>query len=196
MTISKELSTLETEMLELKGVLESLLALFAVPTPTFTPAAPAPFEAGRTAAIALDGKPVGHVGQLALAEAARRKLRQPVYLAELDLATLLTYPLRQAVAHELSRFQAVERDFSFVFPDSLTWETTLKSLRALNIEEIQQLHPVEIWRNREKFPGVYSALIRITFQSLDHTLTDTELTGWWSSIIATLQGLGGTLRDH
>ncbi len=181
---------------ELKSVLESVFSLFDTPPPTVTTRyLPQAWEPGRAAAFEIDGKILAHFGQLAHAEATRRKLRQPLYLAEVCLAALLKYPLRRSTAHELSRFQAVERDFSFIFPDAILWSQIEAAIRALGIEELQRIQPVEIWRDQKKFPGVYSSLTRVTFQSPTRTLGEADLTGWWAAIIAALQILGGTLRD-
>jgi phenylalanyl-tRNA synthetase beta chain len=116
-------------------------------------------------------------------------------VADIDLATLLKLPLRQKTAREISRFQAVERDFSFVFPDAVLWGQISGAIRGLGIQELARLEPVEVWRNEAKFPGVYSTLVRTTFQSLDRTLRDEELSAWSGNIIAALQQLGGTLRS-
>ncbi len=180
---------------ELKGAIESLLALFQAPAATFTslPASPL-FEPGRAAAVHLDGHPLARFGELSRAEASRRKLRQPVFLAELDLAHLLQLPLRQAAAHELSRFQAVQRDFSFTFPDTVLWEQIAAAIHALNVPELRTLDPIEVWRDRKKYPGVYSTLLRTVLQSPDRTLVDTELAAWSTAIITALEALGGTLR--
>lgn len=180
---------------ELKGAIESLLSLFDAPAPVFSrDAVPASFEATRAASVRVAGKPVAYFGQLALAESASRKLRQPVYLAELDLASVLTYSLRQTTAKELSRFQAVERDFSLTFADSTEWQTIASALQALAIAEMRSLAPVEIFRDPKRAPGHFSILIRTVFQSNDRTLTDEDLTSWSSSIIKTLESLGGALR--
>ncbi len=37
-------------------------------------------------------------------------------------------PLRQPIAPELSRFQPVERDFSFVFADAVRWQSIAGAL--------------------------------------------------------------------
>jgi phenylalanyl-tRNA synthetase beta chain len=181
---------------ELKGAVESLLALFDSPSATYsTEGLPTLFEPGRAASALLEGKAVAQFGQLAHGEASRRKLRQPVWVADIDLATLLKLPLRQKTAREISRFQAVERDFSFVFPDAVLWGQISGAIRGLGIQELARLEPVEVWRNEAKFPGVYSTLVRTTFQSLDRTLRDEELSAWSGNIIAALQQLGGTLRS-
>ena len=193
---------------ELKGALESICGLFETPTPAIAPATSPLYEAGRAATFSLAAKPhapgpapetwapIATFGQFSTAEAARRKIRQPLYLAELDLATLLTYPLRRPIARELSRFQAVDRDFSFIFPDAIVYAQIAAAIHALAIPELIRLHPVELWRNQQKSPGVYATLVRATFQSPTRTLTDEDLTTWWAAIISALQALGGTIRDH
>jgi phenylalanyl-tRNA synthetase beta chain len=160
---------------------------------TFSAEAPAWLQPGRAATALVNDHPIAHFGELTHSQQETRKLRQPIYLAQLDLAQLYELPLKKVTARELSRFQAVERDFSFVFPDAVQWHTIASAIHALAIPELQSLKPVEVWRNA-KFPGVYSLLLRTVFQSHDRTLRDDELTTWSSALIATLTGLGGTLR--
>jgi phenylalanyl-tRNA synthetase beta chain len=182
---------------ELKGAIESLLSLFTPPggpsAIAFTAEAPAWLQPGRSATVLLNNHPIAHFGELAHTQREARKLRQPVYLAQLDLAKLYELPLKKVTAHDLSRFQAVERDFSFVFPDAVQWHSIASAIQALAVPELQSFKPVEIWRNA-KFPGVYSHLIRTVFQSHDRTLRDEELTQWSTQIIDALTSLGGTLR--
>ena len=184
---------------ELKGALESLLSLFTLPGGpsgiSFTPEAPAWLQPGRAATVLLNNHPIACFGELAHTQREARKLRQPLYLAQLDLAALYELPLKKITAHDLSRYQAVERDFSFVFPDSTQWEAVSSAIHALAIPELQSLKPIEVWRDAKKFPGVYSLLLRTVFQSNDHTLRDEELTDFWTRIIAALTALGGTIRD-
>jgi phenylalanyl-tRNA synthetase beta chain len=184
---------------ELKGAIESVISLFT-PTGgpaalTFSAVAPAWLQPGRSATALVNNKPIAHFGELAATEATHRKLRQPVFLAQLDLAKLYELPLKKITAHDLSRFQAVERDFSFVFPEAVQWHTIASAIHALTIPELQSFQPVEVWRDPKKFPGVYSLLLRTVFQSHDRTLRDDELTTWSSAIIDTLTQLGGTIRS-
>jgi phenylalanyl-tRNA synthetase beta chain len=183
---------------ELKGAIESVLSLFTPPggpaAVTFTAEVPAWLEAGRSATALLNNQPIANFGELSTAETQKRKLRQPVYLAQLDLGTLYELPLKKITAHDLSRFQAVERDFSFILPDAVQWHTIASAIHALAISELQSLKPIEVWRDPKKYSGVYSLLLRTVFQSHDRTLRDDELSQWSTQIIETLTALGGTLR--
>jgi phenylalanyl-tRNA synthetase beta chain len=201
-------SAKDAGVFELKGVVESLLSLFAaspeMPTTsaaeglTFSPDAPAWLERGRSATALLDGKPVACFGELAAAGREARKLRQPIYLAEIDLDALYKLPLRRATARELSRFQAVERDFSFTFDDKVQWQTIAKAIEGLAIPELTRLAPVEVFRDAKASSvpaGHYALLLRCVFQAQERTLREDELTQWSFRLIAALTMLGGAIRS-
>jgi phenylalanyl-tRNA synthetase beta chain len=200
---------------ELKGAIESILSLFDLskrkedvssrpersevegPAVSFTVEAPAWLQPSRSATALLNGAPIAHFGELAHPHRDQRKLRQPIHLAQLDLAKLYELPLKKVIAHDLSRFQAVERDFSFTFPDTMQWQTIAAAIHALAIPELQRLAPTEIFRDpkgKSVPPSHYALLLKCVFQSNDRTLREDELTTWWSTIIATLTNLGGTIR--
>jgi phenylalanyl-tRNA synthetase beta chain len=201
---------------ELKGVVESLLGLFAsraayvakklLGEPSllneslaseviFSAETPAWIEAGRGATALLADKPVAVFGELAAQEREARKLRQAVYVAEVDLDALYALPLRRATAKELSRYQAVERDFSFTFTDAVEWGTIAHAVEELGIAELVRLKPVEIFRDGKTVAaGHYALLLRCVFQSQERTLREDELVGWSARVIERLTVLGGTMR--
>ncbi|MGD0797655.1 MAG: phenylalanine--tRNA ligase subunit beta [Acidobacteriaceae bacterium] len=193
---------------ELKGVVESLAGLFAASAEalstsaaeglTFTGEAPAWLEAGRSATAMLGGRPVARFGELAAREREARKLRQPVCIAEIDLEALYALPLRRAAARELSRFQAVERDYSFTFADGVVWKAVAEAIAALGIPELLRFAPVEVYRDaKEKAApvGHYALLLRCVFQSQERTLVEEELTEWSARVIAAIAALGGEIRS-
>ena len=192
---------------ELKGVVESLLSLFAVSPDALNVGAreKAVFSAetltwiepGRGATVTLSGTPVAWFGELSSKELAARKLRQPVFVAEIDLDALYALLLKRATARELSRYQAVERDFSFTFPDAMQWDRIARTIDALTIAELTNLAPIEIFRDAKSATvpkGHHAILVRCTFQSQERTLREEELAAWSAKIIDTLTALGGVLR--
>ncbi len=184
-----------------KGAVEALLGRFAgeIEFATASAARPLPawVEAGRGAHVLLSGEPVGVFGELSAVEGADRKLRQSCVLAEVDAARLLRTPLRQPALRELSRFQAVERDFSFVFPDAVAWGAVETGVRSVAPSELQQVRPMEIFRDpkgKAVAEGSYSLLLRVGFQSAERTLNDEELGAWSDRITRALTELGGVQR--
>jgi phenylalanyl-tRNA synthetase beta chain len=182
---------------EVKGALETLLGRFAGAVSFDTKGLPAWIAPGRGGRALLDGKPVGVFGELSAEELQRRKLRQSCVIAEVKGQILLTHSLRQPVIRDLSRYQAVERDFSFVFPDSVRWEAIAAATDGLRVNELRSVRPLEMFRDakgKAVAAGSYSLLLRVVFQSSEHTLTEDELTGGSEKIVAALKALGGTQR--
>ena len=111
----------------LKGAVEELLSKFSARSkyfdafPVDSGLLPKWLHPGRAARAVIDGLTVGYFGQLHPSEAQKRKLKQPVFIGELYLDRLYRQSLRQPSAKELSRYQAVQRDFSFIFPDAVRW---------------------------------------------------------------------------
>jgi phenylalanyl-tRNA synthetase beta chain len=88
----------------------------------------------------------------------------------------------------------VERDFSFVFGDAITFEKIRTAVESLKIAELRSFTPVEVFRGGAVPQGKYSVLLRAEFQSSERTLRDDEVAQWAQSIVKLLEGLGGTMR--
>ncbi len=191
----------DAPIFELKGVIESVSSLFALAgeeSLSFsTENAPAWLEPGRGGVARLHGRPFAEFGELARSEQAARKLRQPVYLAAIAMGELLTLPVRSHTAREISRFQAVERDLSFIFSDTMQWHTIAATILALALPDLERLLPVEVFRDAKGkaiAPGQYSLLLRMVFQSATRTLTEADLVEASRRVTEALTALGGVQR--
>ncbi len=177
---------------DMKGNIESLLSAFDIGKLRFEPADG--YHPGRGSRVLAKGDVIAEFGQVHPDLAAARKLKQDIYIAEIYLDRLFALPLRAPRYQPLSRFPAVDRDFSFMFADSVSFEKILSAVLALNIAEMQRFRPVEIFRGGAVPPGRYSVLLRAQFQSPDRTLRDDEVAQWAARIIQALEKIGGTLR--
>lgn len=180
---------------DLKGDLENLLTSYAVAGEYyFDDKAPEYFHPGRSARAVLKGATVARLGELHPDLAAARKFKQAVYLAEVAVDRLFQQPLRVPRYKKLSRFPAVERDFSFVFDEAVTFEKVAQTVRGLKVAELQSVTPVEIFRGGSVGAGKYSLLTRVIFQSGERTLREEEAAQWSAQIIEALKKLGGVQR--
>ncbi|HKD86164.1 MAG TPA: phenylalanine--tRNA ligase subunit beta [Terriglobales bacterium] len=178
----------------MKGAIEKLLSAFQHGSVQSDTTVPAYLHPGRSARVVLDGETVAYFGQLHPDQAAARKLRQEVYIAEVMLDRLYKHDLREPRYQRISKFPAVDRDFSFVFDDGVTFERIHSAVAALGISELQSFVPAEIYRGEKVGAGKYSALLRAEFQSQERTLRDDEVAEWSNRTIKKLQELGGVLR--
>ncbi len=191
----------EVDFYDLKGSLEELLHSFSSRSlyfdrfPAESGLMPTWLHPGRSARAVLDGSTVGYLGQLHPDLASARKLRQPVFLGELYLDRLYKQPLRSPAFQELSRFQAVRRDFSLLVPESIPYAAIAEALAALPIPELKSYAPREVLRGDRVPAGHYSLLLGTVFQSHERTLRDDDLQAWSQQVIHAMSDLGAQLRS-
>jgi phenylalanyl-tRNA synthetase beta chain len=179
----------------LKGEIEQLLAAFDLRELSFDRTVPEWLHPGRAARAQLAGRTVAIFGQLHPELAAARKLKQEVWLAELFVEELYRLTLRQPAYTPVSKYPAVERDFSFVLPEAVEFGAIRARLEALKIAELTAIIPAEIFRGGSLAVGTYSFLLRVRFQSSERTLRDDEVAAWSQQIIKAVEELGGKLRS-
>jgi phenylalanyl-tRNA synthetase beta chain len=183
---------------DMKGDLDALLSQFEHGTLYFDQHTPAYLHPGRSARAVMNGTMVARFGQLHPDLASARKLRQPVYVAEILVDRLFQRELRQPNYRPVPRFPAVDRDFSFLFDNGLLFERIQHAVEAVGIPELREFRPVEILRGEQSGtslpPNKYAILLRARFQSAERTLRDDEVAGWAQQIVRSLEALGGKLR--
>lgn len=178
---------------DLKGHIEKLLHDFEGRV-TYDTQVPEFLHPGRAARILMEGVEIGFLGQIHPSVAGERKIKPVVFTAELDLECLYARPPRSIQYRKISKFPAVDRDFSFVFGHDVMWQHIADAVGTLKIAEMQNFEPREIFRGSGVPEGKYAILMRVVFQSGERTLRDDEVQVWWLQVIKELEALGGSLR--
>jgi phenylalanyl-tRNA synthetase beta chain len=176
-----------------KGDVENLLAAFAGEV-SYDRETAEYLHPGRSARARANGAVVAQFGQIHPEVAAARKLRQDVFLAEFDLEQLYQNGLRPVKFAALGKYPAVDRDFSFVFADQISFDQMRQAVTGLSLANLREFHPVEIFRGGSILAGKYSILLRVKFQSADRTLREDEVAQWSGKIVTALVNLGGVQR--
>jgi phenylalanyl-tRNA synthetase beta chain len=188
------------DFFDVKGVVEQVVSRFEMRGMYFDRF---PLDAGltpewlhpyRVARVAADGVTVGWFGQLHPREAAARKIREAVLLAELYLDRLYKLLLRRPIAREISRYQPVRRDFSLVLDASIQWETIDRAMAALQIPELVEWRVREVFRDARLGAGDYALLLGVTFQAPDRTLREEELQAFQARVVEAVTKIGARLR--
>jgi phenylalanyl-tRNA synthetase beta chain len=176
-----------------KGDVENLLAAFAGDV-SYDRETAEYFHPGRSARALIHRTVVAQFGQIHPDIAAARKLRQDVFLAEIDLEQLYKIGLRPVRFEPLPKYPAVERDFSFVFSDDVTFEQIQRAVDNIAIPSLREFRPVEIFRGGSIPSDRYSVLLRARFQSAERTLREDEVAQCSAKIVSALNSLGGQQR--
>jgi phenylalanyl-tRNA synthetase beta chain len=183
------------DIFDLKGDLEVVLGRFALRGLEFKPAGSRYHERGLGAGFVDEDHTLARFGLLGHEIAREYKLRQSVYLAEIDLEELLRAALRGRAFLPFSKFPAVERDLSLVVPGSVRYSDMESALRGLHMEGLQEFHPVDRFEGGALPPGHYSLLLRVLLQSADRTLTGEEADQMAARAVGALEPLGVRLRS-
>jgi phenylalanyl-tRNA synthetase beta chain len=161
-------------------------------------AAPEWLNPARRGALFLNGEQLGVAGQLSRRVAERLKLRQEVFVAELALSPIYSafYELKNSRRYQpIPRFPTVERDFSLLLSESAHFSDVTQAIASLNVPEIVSIKAADLFRGKNVPAGKYSLLIKVFLQSRDSTLTDAQISGISSRIVAALEkDLGAQLR--
>jgi phenylalanyl-tRNA synthetase beta chain len=182
------------DFFDLKGDLEAVLALFGLASLDLATSACLYHEAGLGGRFAAEKGDLVYFGQMSHEVSREYKLRQPVYIAEIDLERLLAYPLRRITFRPFSKFPAVQRDLSLVVPAAVSYRQIEETLGGLRIEELQQFNAADRFEGGALPLGYYSLLLRINLQSSDRTLTSPEADAISHRVLDALRPLGIRLR--
>jgi phenylalanyl-tRNA synthetase beta chain len=173
---------------DLKGVVEQLQALAQV-TATFQEVETPYLVSGRAASIVVNGESIGVFGQLSPAIAERRELpsADEVYVGEVDLDALTAAsPAETLRTAPLPRYPSVVRDVSILVADALSAATVRGTIRSAAPATLIQAREFDRYQGKGVPDGKVSLSYRLTFQSLERTLTDDEVQAAMQRIIDAL----------
>jgi len=159
------------DFFDVKGDVEQLLAPRAV---SFVAAEHPAMHPGRCAAIVVDGKTIGHVGEFHPRWRQAYELPSAPVVFELDLAAVQAREVPQAQA--LPRQQAARRDLALVVHEHVKHDALTAALRDDATGLVRSATLFDVYRPKadaaDFAPGERSLAVRLELLSDDATLTD------------------------
>jgi phenylalanyl-tRNA synthetase beta chain len=128
---------------------------------------------GQSAAILAGGRTVGWLGMLHPQLENELDFPSPVFLFEIEQATLEDRPL--PVFRPLSKFPPVRRDIAVVVRDSVQAGDVLQSIAGLGHPLIRQAWLFDLYRGQGIESGCKSLAIGLNLQDPEETLTDERI---------------------
>jgi phenylalanyl-tRNA synthetase beta chain len=185
----------EADFYDLKGAIEEVLGALGIASFTFERATVEYLHPGQAAAVVKDGERLGVFGRLSPEIEARRKLKQPVFVAEFAFDRLLEIEAAPVAYRRLPRYPSVVRDVSVVVDRGVGYGELESAVRSLDVEHLVDLSLYDIFTGGQLGEGRHSVTLRATFRSDDRTLTDEEVTASHARIVDELGArFGATLR--
>ena len=158
---------------DIKGLVEGMTALNGGDALDWTAAEHPAMAPGQTAQVSRNGQVLGTVGRLHPTLARELDLVKPLYLADLDLDSLLA---GQVTAFEpISRYPQVMRDVAIVVADAVSWSDVCAVVDALDDGRIRAVDLFDVYRGQGIEPGFQSMAISLTLQAPDGTLDEAAI---------------------
>jgi len=145
-------------------------------------------------------RPIGFAGQLAGAASSSLDADGPVFVAELNLNSLLESDDAKRTFTDLDRFPAVTRDIALIVPEDVTHSQVIDVIRATQAPFLQKIELFDVFAGKENsnvVPGRKSLAYRLTYRDKNRTLTGEEVTAAHARVRTQLQSkLGAELREQ
>ena len=175
-----------------KAYMERLLSVLGV-SPEVQEAVDYAYLPGRTAAVLVDGRQVGLVGQIHPRVAAAFDIEAEVAMFELNLDALLPHIPPTVHYHPVPLFPSVEEDLAVVVPDGVAAGEALSIIRSFPL--VRRASIFDVYTGPPVPEGRKSLAFSLSFQASEHTLTDAEVSRQRQHIIERLRReLGAELR--
>ena len=145
--------------------------------------------------IVAQGSEVGSLGSLSPQLRERFKLRQPVFLTEIDFEALSSYCFAPVRFRALSKLPGAERDLSIVVSRETTYGEILQRIRQLEINELVSVDLVDVYEGEGVPPGSYSLTLKLKFQDDARMLTVDRVQSFSDNVLTALvDSCGARLR--
>lgn len=151
-------------------------------------------RSGCQASFSIDGITFGVIGEVHPRIARNFGVEETLYLFEIDLKVLMQKVRPGRAYQPLPRYPAVVRDIALVLDKAVSHQQVLDTLAAFPL--LKEVSLFDVYAGKQLEEGKKSLAYRLTFQSAEATLTDTEVDRVMAEIVSTLGSeLGARLRS-
>jgi phenylalanyl-tRNA synthetase beta chain len=158
----------------MKSVLDSCLDALGAPACSYQRAAAELFHPGRCAAVVMDGRQLGYLGELHPTVVSGARLEGRLVAMEIDVEPLLAAShVRRA--KPLPRFPSIERDLAVVVEDHIAAAVLQATISEAAGEFLEHARAFDEYQGSQVPDGYKSIAFTLTFRSPERTLTDAEV---------------------
>lgn len=185
--------------LELKGIIESVVSLLRVDGEcAWLPRDFNIFEMARSAAITVDGKPCGFIGELCKELCGLFELNGSACFAELDFDMLVSRSAASSRRYAgLPGFPGMTRDLAVVVDECVMWDQIETCIKSANVTLLERIDFFDIYRGKQVDAGKKSVAFSVSFRSHERTLRGNEADSAIADIVSKLgNDLGARLRER
>lgn len=173
------------DFFDIKGDLESLLALADTAQFDFLPGKHPALHPGQTAVVRKNGEEVGVIGALHPQVQSQLGIDKSVYLFEIAQSALLE--TRSPVYQPLSKFPEVRRDVAVIVDQAVSADTLTGLVKQAAGDYLTELKIFDVYVGKGIDTQRKSVALGLTFQHPSSTLTDDEISSYVNDVVTHLR---------
>ena len=158
----------------MKSVLAACVESLSAPAFTYQRAGAELFHPGRCAAVVLEGRQLGYLGELHPTVGATLRVEGRLVAFEIDVEPVLATS-QIARAQSLPRFPAVQRDLAVVVEEHVAASSLLAAIDETGGDLLEMAWAFDEYHGSQVPEGHKSIAFTLTFRSPERTLTDAEV---------------------
>ena len=184
------------DIYDLKGALEELFEHLGVRGLTYTRNENPQGCFIESAAIQLGKQTLGEMGQLLPTLARQYDLRDPVFMAELNLDLLLSRRVTAKSFKPLPAYPSIRRDIAMLVAESVTHDSVLSVIKQAKPQFLESVQLFDVFRGKNVPEGQKSVAYAFLYRHSEKTLTDAEVNAAHDKVVTALkQNLAATVRE-
>jgi phenylalanyl-tRNA synthetase beta chain len=177
----------------LKGHLDNIFSLSGAPAPDWVP------SEGRDLSQVQRPSPASRIaGRLGLVSRSRLQtfgIRQPVWYAELDWASLVKESTAGVTYREVARFPSLRRDLALILDNHIPFAEVERVSRSLKLNTLQSVNLFDVYQGKQMAADKKSYAVSFVFRHPERTLTDKEIDKVMGRLVQALEKeLGAAIR--
>jgi phenylalanyl-tRNA synthetase beta chain len=158
---------------DIKGYLESVMSLSRGSEFRFAKTTNPILHPGQGADIYLDEALVGFVGSLHPVVLSKLHVSQPVYVFELELASILTANLPNFT--ELSKYPSIRRDISLAVDTEISAQLLIDCIWSVKSDILHDVFVFDVYTGKEVKSNLKSVALGLILQGFSRTLLDDDV---------------------
>ena len=186
----------ECDFFTLKGVVEDMLdSLGLGGRSEYAPTGKHPFlHPGRAADVTIDGEKIAYIGQIHPEVMDNYNMKGEVYVAVIDMPTLVPKATFDRKYEGVAKFPAMKRDLSMVMKKDIFVGQLEKIFKDKGGKLLESYELFDVYEGDQIEKGYKSVAYSLTFRAKDRTLEDAEVSKIVEKILDELKKLGVELR--
>jgi phenylalanyl-tRNA synthetase beta chain len=180
---------------DLKGYLEATFDFLNIGDVSYRETDAAPFQAGQAGDIYVGELKVGSIGEIRPEAGRALDVDQSIFALEIQLDDLLQGAYRVAAFQAIPAYPATGRDVAVLVERNIPAKALVDAVQKVGGRDLRAVELIDVYWGKPIPAGKKSVALRLTYQSTERTLTDTDTEKSWKKVVRALeQECGAQLR--